>query len=110
MCLLTTTLYEINILFLLLYIRIIFYFKSAAHRRFVHLDALYTLTLCFRELGNFPQALRSINNALNLDARDVKALQVQGMLYYYSGQPELAEQSYKVSRLVVPNFPPNRTR
>ena len=65
------------------------------------IGALYTLTLCFRELGNFPQALRSINNALNLDARDVKALQVQGMLYYYSGQPELAEQSYKVSRPIV---------
>ena len=50
----------------------------------------------YREVGNSPQALRSINNALNLDAKDIKALQVQGMYYYYSGQPELALQSYQV--------------
>ena len=50
----------------------------------------YRIAKCQVELGDYPEALSSIESAINMDSTDVDYLSYKANIYYEMGKPELA--------------------
>lgn len=62
------------------------------------------IAVCCSELGDFDEALASINNALNLDSTDIDYMSYKANIYYEMDKPEMAISEWDKILVKKPDY------
>ena len=65
------------------------------------LDQLRILLLSRRELGNYKEALKSLNVSLGIDPSHLLTVRLRGSLHYHSGETQEALNDFNVRYLPI---------
>ena len=64
----------------------------------------YRISICQWKMGNYEQALASINQALNMDSTDVDYMAHKSDVYYAMGNPEMAVSEWDKILALQPDY------